>query len=206
MNGILRGEITDFYVASKAISLSEMINFTTWDCRQNKNVFDQYSNTILIDWKNLNIMRNGSNIEIIQLDLDEVCRDKNEETILISSIKRNYSNSKQTCQQIGGSLYNPMSQDEIENLTSNLLKNNHLKEENITELTNYCGLLFWIPITQLMLNNEKFGEQEIRWYEDTGEEPPKEASFLPWLFGQPNGGRHLTITILDFQYMSNCVF
>ena len=52
MNGILRGEMTDFYVASQSLSLSEMINFTTWDCRQNMNVFDRYTSKKLIDWKN----------------------------------------------------------------------------------------------------------------------------------------------------------
>ena len=191
MNGILRGEMTDFYVASQSLSLSEMINFTTWDCRQNKNVFDKYSSKKLIDWKNLNIVRKGSNIEIIQLDRDEVCRDKNEETVLISSIKRNYSNSKQTCQQIGGSLYNPKSQNDIENLTSHLLKNNHLVSENITEITNFCGLLFWIPIRQLDFNDGNTKEHKIQWYEDKGEGPPKEATFVPWLFGQPNGGNNL---------------
>ena len=189
MNGILRGEMTDFYVASHSLSLSEMINFTTWDCRHDKNVFHKYSDNILLNWTSLNIVRKGLNIEMIQLDRDEVCRDKNEETVLISSIKRNYSNSKQSCQQIGGSLYNPMSQDDIENLTFNLLKNNHLVEDNITEITNYCGLLFWIPITQLESADEEVEEEKILWYDDIGNDPPKVATFLPWLFGQPNGGK-----------------
>ena len=170
-----------------------MVGFTTWDCRQGTNVFDKYSNNTLINWKNLNIIRKGSNIEMIELHRDEVCRDKNEETVLISSIKRNYSNSKQSCRQIGGSLYRPRNQNDIENLTSNLLKNNHLVEENITEITNYCGLLFWIPIRQLESNDKKIEEYDIRWYEDKGKGKVEEAKFLPWLFGQPNGGNFMEL-------------
>ena len=94
INGIFRGELTDLYVLSKAITLQDMIQFTSWDCktfvlnttlaRHNA----QYSSlSFLIDWRKLNITEEGSNIKHIQLSLDEVCRDNDEEVVKVFIIK-----------------------------------------------------------------------------------------------------------------------
>ena len=132
------------------------------------------------------MVKEGNNTVIIQLSLDEVCRERNEETIRIVSIKQNYSNSKQRCNQMGGNLHYPKNNIDIENLPLKLLKNNHLKEENITELINICGSTFWIPIKQNGTKSTITGG--YAWHEDI-ENGTKEAHYLPWLFGQPNGGK-----------------
>ena len=42
--------------------------------------------------------------------------------------------------------------------------------------------------TQVVFASE-VEEENIQWYDDIGNDPPKVATFLPWLFGQPNGGK-----------------
>ena len=189
LNGILRGEITDFYLSAKAMSHQDMIDFTSQDCRNTQSIFGNSTSDILIDWKNLNIVKEGTNTESIQLSVDEVCREKNEETMLIMSIKRNYSNSKYMCNLLGGNLFNPKSKADIENLPFELLKSNHLTELNLTDIIGHCGNLFWIPIRQYGAKDNTTGR--YIWYQDIGnvsEELPTKATYLPWLFGQPNGG------------------
>ena len=54
LNGILRGEITDFYLLSKAMDLQDMINWnTTMSCRDSKSYFGDSSSDLIIDWNNL---------------------------------------------------------------------------------------------------------------------------------------------------------
>ena len=91
------------------------------------------------------------------------------------------------CNQIGGTLFNPKNNADIENLQSNLLESNHLDEQNITDLTVHCGNVFWMPIKLLVTERSRGGS--YMWYQDIRSEFTQEATFLPWLFGQPNGGR-----------------
>ena len=187
LNGILRGEITDFYLLSKAMDLQDMINWnTTMSCRDSKSFFGESSSDLIIDWNNLTIVKAGNNSEKVDLSVDEVCRDKNEEAVIIFSIRQNYSYAKHMCNLIGGSMYNPQCHADIENLPSILLRGNHLGEQNITELVNHCGNLFWIPIRQNGTKNATTGEYV--WYQDVGNSLTQ-AVYTPWLFGQPNGGR-----------------
>ena len=129
------------------MSLRDMIDFTTVGCRKTKSTSDNHFSNLLIDWNHLEEVRKGNNTKSIRVNVEEVCRDKNEETTLIISIKQNYSNAKHVCNQIGGTFYNPKNKADIANLPSNLLKNNHIEEKNITDLTLHCGNLFWIPVT-----------------------------------------------------------
>ena len=168
------------------MSLRDMMDFTTFNCRNTTSIFDKHSSNILVDWKNLQIAKKGNNTKIIELNIEEVCRDKNEDTTIIFSIKQNYSNSKHVCNQIGGILFNPKSNADIKTLPLSLLKGNHLDEENITDLTLHCGNLFWIPIK--LNETEQTTSGRYIWYQDIKSNFPQ-ATFLPWLFGQPNGGR-----------------
>ena len=168
------------------MSLRDMMDFTTFNCRNATSIFEKNSSDILVDWKNLQVAKKGNNTKNIQLNVEEVCRDKNEETTLIFSIKQNYSNAKHLCNQIGGILFNPKNKSDIENLPLSLLKGNHLDAENITDLTLHCGNLFWIPIKLNEAEQIKAGRYS--WYQDIRSNFTK-ATFLPWLFGQPNGGR-----------------
>ena len=91
-------------------------------------------------------------------------------------------------------MYYPKNQVDIETLPTKLQKGNKEKKRSITELINVCGSTFWIPVKQ---NGTKHGiTGEYIWYQDNADNT-NEAEYLPWLFGQPNGGIKKYIIILE---------
>ena len=190
INGIFRGVLTDFYVVARALTNQEMQQFTN-DCKNPQEIFKNVTFDMLINWKEIDILIEGNNTVSVYLSSDEVCRDKKEETVKIIPIKQNYSNSKQTCEQVGGSLYYVRNTDDVEKLASNLLKGNQFGA-NVSGDIDVCGSTFWLPIRQ---NGTKDTVTvEYIWYQEV-EKIVQRVDYLPWLFGQPNGGNKTAIVV-----------
>ena len=192
LNGIFRGLLTDLYILSRALKAKEMLRFTK-DCINPMTNFLKLHNNnsrqhILFDWNQMKVTKEGENTEKIQLRANEVCRDHKEETVKIITIKQNYSNARHMCNQLGGDLYHLRSKKDIEHLSSKFLRNNQFGE-NETALVDFCGSTFWMPIVQNGTLHSDTGNPV--WYLDAENGEQQMVTFLPWLFGQPNGGNAL---------------
>lgn len=98
------GQITDFNIWSRKLSLEDMIQFTKCKAFLNK----EYQ--LELNWESEKWINQG--VDIIDLDLEDMCR-SNERQFHIFEPNLNVWKAKDFCSSIGGTLAMPRNRDEI---------------------------------------------------------------------------------------------
>ncbi len=164
---VFSGWFTDINVWSRPLDLQEI--------RQFSNCEPIIPGPDVINWfsDNLNLTV-GKQIAKATANREELCNRNSEtsfESLYVISTLKEYKEAHADCQGLGGSMPLPRNSTELERLHQAAWReNNHA----------VCKEGFWLPVVQSSKNFSK-------WIFDDKREV--EPTYLPWLKGQPNGGR-----------------
>jgi len=164
----------------------EFTRFMVWNVLIDQNEVERQMNCeegeiegLILDWRTVTIVR-GSTVMMKQMEEECPSKSGTVHEILNGFTERiKFEEAETACQALGGKAKAPENEAEIE------------KIRNIfTGLKEFCNSKFWVP----------FRRQTGRW---VSSESNSVSPYLPWVPGQPNGGRHQACAEAKFDKTTN---
>jgi len=164
----------------------EFTRFMVWNVLIDQNEVERQMNCeegesegLILDWRTVNLER-GSTVMMKQMEEECPSKSGTVHEILNGFTERiKFEEAETACQALGGKAKAPENEAEIEKIRN-----------TFTGFKEFCNSKFWVP----------FRRQEGRW---VSSESNSVSPYLPWIPGQPNGGRHQACAEAKFDKTTN---